>query len=477
MYFLLYIYIFFFTFFIIFYILYIEEQPNLIIAREEGEGGPDGKEGEDGKEEDREEKEQDEKEEKDQKVKKRNRMTQDQKQERDDNYTRAIELFLDQKEWRNFSPSRCSVKQLKEQVEVVLQPLLSTFDPKLFRKSLQDILKTRQAVDDEEVEKEKLKKKLDVEEEKLKVFGLIAKLCSSLVECDADTRSPKKQCRQRASEKLLKEAEEEAATKSLETDDCPLKFLTSNAVMESVHGAAIVLRESLESGGCMKDMRGKDHFGFLMPYYRFSNIAKDFLPSVTLIVLPETMVLLQAAVEEQVKTTVKSARIQQLQSGSQGPLTVADLVSNDYLTKWRFSEKREDYIRELKAAGKKARRVIKRTADHSDKVPAKVSELAGGIPDSLVGRVVKSAEGTSTPEFRKDLATEWVRLVADLVQDTCNYALKAGTTDVRPQFVVGALGCEAMRFSGFASAYGSSRSVPIQCQPMLQNSAASDDNV
>ena len=119
--------------------------------------------------------------------------------------------------------------------------------------------------------------------------------------------------------------------------------------------------------------------------------------------------------------------------------------------------------------------MIKRTADHSDKVPAKVSELAGGIPDSLVGRVVKSAEGTSTPEFRKDLATEWVRLVAVLLQDTCNYALKEGTTHVIPQFVVRALGCEAMRFFGFASAYGSSRSVPMQCQPMLQNSAASED--
>ena len=59
--------------------------------------------------------------------------------------------------------------------------------------------------------------------------------------------------------------------------------------------------------------------------------AKDFLPSVTLVVLPATMDLLQAAVEEQVKTTVKSARVQQLQSGSKGPLTVADLVSNDYL--------------------------------------------------------------------------------------------------------------------------------------------------
>ena len=119
--------------------------------------------------------------------------------------------------------------------------------------------------------------------------------------------------------------------------------------------------------------------------------------------------------------------------------------------------------------------MIKRTADHSDKVPAKVSELAGGIPDSLVGRVVKSAEGTSTPEFRKDLATKWVRLVADLVKDTCNYALKVNTTDVLPQFVVHALGCEAMRFSGFVSAYDSSPSVPIQCQTMLQNSAASED--
>ena len=92
----------------------------------------------------------------------------------------AIDSFLDQKEWRNCSQSRCSVKQLKEQVEVVLQPLLSTFDPKLFCKSNHHILKTRKAFKDEEVEKEKLKKKLDVKE-KLKVFGWIAKLCSECV--------------------------------------------------------------------------------------------------------------------------------------------------------------------------------------------------------------------------------------------------------------------------------------------------------
>ena len=105
----------------------------------------------------------------------------------------------------------------------------------------------------------------------------------------------------------------------------------SSTSVACVHDVAIVLRESLESGHCMKDMRGRDYFGFIMPYYRFSKIAKSFIPSVNLVVLPETFVLLQAAVEELVKTTVKSARVQQLQSGSKGPLTVADLVSNDYL--------------------------------------------------------------------------------------------------------------------------------------------------
>ena len=190
--------------------------------------------------------------------------------------------------------------------------------------------------------------------------------------------------------------------------------------------------------------------------------------------VPETSVLLQAAVEQLLKTTVKSTKILLLQGGIKGPLTPADLVAHDHITKHRFSGGRDAYISQLEAAGKKARKAIKRTADDRDEVFAKVSELASSLPDALLIRAVKTAAATSTPEFRKDLAVEWVRLIRDLVQDTHNQACTHGSTEVHPQMVVRALACEAMRFSGHATASTGDRDTMLQWarRPILQGDVA-----